>query len=195
MPSLLLPDLSVLEPLLTHHGPLIFLVLAVLEGPCATIAAAALAQKGVMDLRWVLALAVLGDLVGDVLLYLLGRFGAGLVPRGMCRRLGLDRHVLDPMAAAFARSGWRVLTLAKWTHVAGLPTLIAAGLARMPVLSFLMCSLLATLPKVALLCLLGWSFGLAVTDVDPPAWIILPVAGIVLALMLVYLRRKDRPCV
>lgn len=181
--------------LLSQHGPLIFLALAVIEGPIATLAAAALAQKGAMDIRLVLALAVLGDLLGDMLLYLAGRFGTGLLPRRLCRRINLDRHLLDPMAAAFARSGWRLLIVAKWTHVAGLPTLIAAGMARMPVPSFLLCSLLATLPKVALLCLLGWGFGLAVTDLDPPLWVIAPLAGATLALMLFYVRRRDRRCV
>lgn len=189
-----MPELSALEPLLTQHGPLIFLLLAVIEGPIATIAAAALAQKGVMDIRLVLALAVLGDLVGDMLLYLAGRFGPGLLPSGLCRRINLDGHLLRPMAAAFARSGWRLLIVAKWTHVAGLPTLVAAGMARMPVPSFLLCSLLATLPKVAVLCLTGWSFGLAVTDLDPPVWVMVPIAGTILALMLFYVRRKDRRC-
>lgn len=189
-----MPDLTALEPLLTQHGPLIFLLLAVIEGPVATIAAAALAQRDVLDIRVVLALAVLGDLIGDMLLYLAGRFGTGLLPRGLCRRINLDRNVLDPMGAAFARSGWRLLIMAKWTHVAGLPTLIAAGMVRMPVPSFLLCSLLATLPKVTLLCLMGWSFGLAVTDLDPPLWVIVPIAGAVFALMLFHVRRKDRRC-
>lgn len=190
-----MPDLTALEPMLAQHGPLIFLLLAVIEGPIATLAAAALAQKGVMDIRLVLALAVLGDLVGDVLLYVAGRFGRGLLPRSLCRRINLDRHLLDPMAKAFARTGWRLLIVAKWTHVAGLPTLIAAGMARMPFLSFLLCSLLATLPKVALLCLVGWTFGLAVTDLDPPLWLIVPVAGAAFALMLFYVRRKESRCV
>lgn len=190
-----MPDLASLEPLLSQHGPAIFLFLAVIEGPIATIAAAALAQKGAMDIRLVLALAVLGDLVGDALLYMAGRFGTGPLLRGLFRRINLDRHLLDPMTKAFARRGWRLLIVAKWTHVAGLPTLVAAGMARMPVVSFLLCSLLATLPKVALLCLLGWTFGLAVTDFDPPVWVIVPFAGALLAMMLLYVRRKDRRCV
>lgn len=189
-----MPDLAALEPLITHHGPLIFLALAVIEGPFATVAAAALAQQGVLDIRTVLALAVLGDVLGDVLLYLVGRFGAGLVPRRLCARIGLDHHVLDPMAAAFARAGGRLLVVAKWTHVAGLPTLIAAGLARMPFVPFLLVSLLATLPKVALMCLLGWGFGLAVTDLTPSLWLVLPPVLAVLAVMRFPLRRKDRPC-
>jgi membrane protein DedA with SNARE-associated domain len=189
-----MPDLASLEPLLAQHGPLIFLVLAVIEGPVVTVTAAALAQKGVLDIRLVLALAVLGDLIGDLVLYLAGRFGVSLLPRNLCRRLGLDRHVLDPMAQTFARSGWSLLMAAKWTHVAGLPTLAAAGMARMPVLSFLLCSVFATLPKVALLCLLGWSFGLALTEFDPPLWLVLPMGGAAIALLIFHLRRKDRSC-
>lgn len=180
--------------MLSHHGPLIFLLLAVIEGPFATIAAAALAQKGVMEIWVVLALGVLGDLIGDAMLYLVGRFGVGLLPRGMCHRFGLDQRLLRPMERTFAQSGWSLLMTAKWTHVAGLPTLIAAGMARMPFLSFLLCNLLATLPKVAVLCLLGWSFGLALTEFDPPLWLVLPLAGAVLALMFFHLRRKDRRC-
>ncbi|OYU19186.1 MAG: hypothetical protein CFE34_06555 [Rhodobacteraceae bacterium PARR1] len=189
-----MPDLATLEPLLHQHGPLLFLMLAVIEGPIATITAAALAQKGVLDIRLVLVLAVLGDLLGDVALHLIGRFGARVLPRRLCRRIGLDDLLLIPMTRTFSRSGWRLLALAKWTHVAGLPTLVASGMARMAFASFLLCSLLVTLPKVAVLCLLGWTFGLAVTDIEVPVWLMLVLAMAGLALLLFHLRRKDRQC-
>jgi len=163
---------------LTVHGglPVLFLV-ATLEGPIATVTAAALAVKGMMDIRWVVPVVLVADILGDVIVYLTGRIAAGSLPAGLRHRLGLDRHVIQPLAHRFRQGGGRLLILSKLTHVAGLPILFAAGVARMPPGRFLIFSTVATIPKVAALCLLGWFFGAALTRLDPPIWLVVLAGG------------------
>lgn len=160
--------------LIHQGGPLVLFIATVLEGPIATTVAAALAQKGLMDIRMVLTIAILGDVVGDVIVHMTGRIAAGLLPPGLRHRLGLDRHVIEPLAARFHHGGGRLLVVSKLTHVAGLPILFASGVAGMPLGRFLLFSLLATVPKVCALCLLGWFFGEALARLDAPGWLLLP---------------------
>ena len=166
-------ELGAVQDLIVQYGHAMLLLATVVEGPVVTLLAAALAQEGLLDLRWVLGLAILGDVLGDVIVHLAGRFAAGMLPARACRRLGLDRHVIAPLAAQFRHRGGRMLVVAKLTHFAGLPVLFASGVAGMPLLPFLLVSLGATIPKVAALCALGWMFGLALTAVQPPLWLML----------------------
>ncbi|WP_158241839.1 VTT domain-containing protein [Tabrizicola sp. TH137] len=140
-----------LAPLIAAHGPWVLFLMTVVEGPLATIAAGALAARGHLDLTLVLLLATLGDLCGDLLLYLAGRFAPRLWPGARDRAA---RH-LARLGPAPGRHAWTMIVLGKWTHVLGFAILLGAGMARLPLLPFLAVSALATLPKVALLAALG----------------------------------------
>lgn len=141
-----------LAQFITTHGPWVLFVLTVVEGPLATIAAGALAARGLLDLPLILVMATLGDLFGDLLLYLAGRFAPRLWPSARDRAA---RH-LARLAPRPGRHAWTMIVLGKWTHVMGFAVLLGAGMARLPVLPFLAVSALATLPKVALLTALGY---------------------------------------
>lgn len=190
----MMTDPTALFDLLTRYGYLGFLLLSVVEGPIVTVMAAALAQQGGMDLRLVLLLAVLGDLLGDVLVHLAGRFAASALPVSLQRRLRIERHVLQPLVDTFACKGGRVLVLAKLTHFAGFPVLFASGVARMPFPAFLIFSLLACLPKVALLCALGLSFGLTVARLPQSSWLAPVAAGVLCCTFAIYTIKQGRPC-
>ncbi|WP_159082475.1 DedA family protein [Paragemmobacter aquarius] len=139
---------------LATHGHLMLFLLAMLEGPVIVATTAALADtlKFHLGTIWIVALAA--DLAGDLLLYAAGRFLSHLIPHRF--------RILTPkpeLTRLFDRSGGRILVVAKLTHVAGLPTLLAAGYARMEVLRFLGWNLAGTLPKVTLIVLGGWALG------------------------------------
>lgn len=143
-----------LTAVLTTHGLWLMAPLALVEGPLVTIAAAALAAKGFLDLPAVLAIATAADLAGDVLLWLAGRTLRHRIPRRLHRRIARN---LPPQA--LRHNAGRILVFGKLTHSAGALVLLAAGMARVPFWRFLGFTLAATLPKVAALAALGWLFG------------------------------------
>jgi membrane-associated protein len=151
-------EIEAIRALLQEQGLAVLFVLAVVEGPVATVVAGALAAAGLFDPLGVLAVALAGDLVGDGLLYALGRFCPQLA-----RRMFPGRMPLQPagLQAMFARRGGWLLLIGKLTHVAGFAVILTAGFARMAVGQFLLFSLAASLPKVAALAALGWVFGLS----------------------------------
>jgi len=83
---------------LAVYGYAALLPLAIIEGPAVTVFAAFLAAQGVFDVVGVYAIVVLGDLVGDVLHYAVGRWAAA--------RWAAKPRAAKPMAADLAAGGW-----------------------------------------------------------------------------------------
>ena len=150
-----------LVQLLSGHGIAFLVPLAILEGPIVTILAAWLASLGLLDLRQVIVVVIVADLIGDAMLYLLGRYGLELLPARTRQRMGLSRRRLVRMMRLFQDKGAKILAMGKLTHAAGFAVLIAAGAARMPFMTFLAANFAATLPKSLALVALGYLFGAA----------------------------------
>ena len=187
----MIPPEALLGPL-ADQGLWIVALISVLEGPVITVLAAFLASKGVFDLLPLALVLVAGDLLGDLGHYLIGRRGLARIPPRWRHRLGLGTARTNALAQQFARQGGRILVIGKLTHSVGAVVLVAAGVARMPVLPFLGYNLVAALPKTALLMALGWFAGDALDRVAlwldrGAALLVLPVA---LALLWMLRRRS-----
>lgn len=151
-------DGEAIRALLQEQGLAILFVLALIEGPIVTVIAGALAGRGVFDPLAVLAVALAGDVLGDVLLYAAGRFCPRLARRLFGRRLPMEASGLRDL---FARRGAWLLVIGKLTHVAGFAVILTAGFARMAPGAFLTVTVLAAVPKVMALAGAGWVFGLS----------------------------------
>lgn len=145
--------------LIRDYGMLVIAPLAVLEGPVVSVVAGYLVKLGLIGAPLSFAVLVLGDLLGDVILYTLGRRGRARVALPWLSAFGVTRRRLARLLRAFRAKGGRILIIGKLTHSAGFAVLLAAGMARMPFARFLGLSLLATVPKVAALMALGWFYG------------------------------------
>lgn len=155
--------------LLKAHGLALLAPLAVLEGPIVTVIAAYLASLAWLDVRLVYVVVVLADLVGDSLLYGLGRRGPAALPARWRNRFGVTEARLAAVTGHFREQGGRTLVLGKLTHSAGMVVLLAAGVAKMPFWRFLGFNLLATLPKSLAFVVIGYTLGQFYTAID--GWI------------------------
>ena len=111
----------------------IFLALLVaIEGPIATLLGAAAASAGMMKPLPVFVAASFGNLIADSLWYLMGRAGkiGWLVRWGGWS--GIRPHHLERLQQAMHDHAIKVLLFAKLTVSLVIPSLIAAGLARVP---------------------------------------------------------------
>jgi membrane protein DedA with SNARE-associated domain len=160
-----------LQHYLAVYGYVALLPLSVLEGPAVTVFAAFLAAQGVFNATCVYAIVVLGDLIGDLLYYAVGRYAAGhWTRRGLTDRRGRWAARLRPRIAVLAprirtRAG-AMLLFGKLTHSAGFAVLMAAGAARVPMRRFLAYNILGTLPKSLVLVLIGYWFGKLYTSLE-----------------------------
>ena len=155
--------------LLQNWGLFLLFPLAIIEGPTVTVVAGWIVRLGVWPFGWVFVTCVLADLIGDLILYSLGRGGARFLPLRWQLRMGMDETRLSALANHFGRRGGKTLLLTKLTHSLGFAVLPAAGAARMPVRSFVFWNLLGSLPKSFAFLLLGYFLGQAHASID--TWI------------------------
>lgn len=138
--------------LLKTHGLSLVAGLSLIEGPIVTVISAYLATLGIFRFATLIPVLIVADLLGDIVFYCLGRYGASLIPA----RLKPDDTALQDR---FQRQGGRILAMGKLTHAAGAAVLVSAGIARMQVPAFLFYNTLATIPKTLFFAALGILFG------------------------------------
>lgn len=151
---------AIISFILTYRY-LVILPIAIFEGPIITIILAFLAAQGYFNVIPVYLILILGDLMGDMLYYGLGRFGHIIATSVVGRKLGVKDHHLDRVDKHFKDHSGKTLLFGKWTHTAGAVILTSAGVAKMPMGKFLLYNLIGTLPKTLVLMFVGYYLGYA----------------------------------
>jgi membrane protein DedA with SNARE-associated domain len=125
-----------LELITQNLGLWAYLVLALLvmvEGPVATLAGAVAASSGFMSPEGVFISASIGNLFADSLWYSLGYLGKIEWLERYGRFIGVSKSMLDRLRRDIRDHAAKVLFIAKLTLGFSIPTLIATGLAKVPV--------------------------------------------------------------
>ena len=187
--------LETITVLMAKHGLAVVAPIAVLEGPIVTVIAAWLASQHLFSVWSVSVVVILADVVGDIGLYALGRWGLHRLPARWRIKLGLSRERLLRNGRHFRDKGVRTLLFGKWTHSAGAPVLVAAGVARMNFWMFAATNLIATIPKSLFFVALGYQLGAYYGSID--SWIarasLIALGLILLGGVIWYFRRKKYP--
>ncbi len=106
--------------------------LVAIEGPIVTLLGAAAASAGLMRPLYVFIAAATGNMAADSLWYLLGYAGKTEWLFHFGRRLGLRESLLEHLKHNMVKHATKVLFLAKLTVTFVIPSLVAAGLLRVP---------------------------------------------------------------
>ena len=149
-----------------QRGLLIVFPIAIVEGPIITVVAAYLASQEILNIYGVYAVVVAADLVGDTILYVVGRYGSGLIPNHAWQRAESSHDGRTALTAHFRRHGGKTLIIGKLTHSAGFAILLAAGASRMRFTAYIWYNLLGTLPKSLAFSAVGYTFGYAYNQID-----------------------------
>ena len=107
-------------------------VLVAVEGPIATLLGAAAASAGLMRPLAVFAAACIGNLTADTLWYSLGYMGKTDWIYGIAKRMGAPKEILERLERNLMEHAVKIIFLAKLTVSFVIPSLIAAGLVRVP---------------------------------------------------------------
>jgi membrane protein DedA with SNARE-associated domain len=119
-------------PMLGNWTYLGLAVLVAIEGPVATMLGAVAASAGLMRPLLVFAAAAAGNLTADSLWYTLGYVGKLEWASRFGRRLGLKPQILERLEKGMCAHAPRILFVAKLTVSFMIPSLIAAGLVKVP---------------------------------------------------------------
>jgi membrane protein DedA with SNARE-associated domain len=133
----------------------------IIEGPVIMAAAGFLVRLGYFNFWLAYILMVLGDLVGDVLWYYAGYFGAKKFIEKFGRFFGITKEAMEKVKLLFHRHHNKILFLSKITMGFGLsaPILLTAGVSKVPVKKFIILNFLGGLIWTAFLMILGYFFG------------------------------------
>jgi len=107
-------------------------LLVATEGPVSTLLGAAAAAAGILDIRLVFLAAFLGNVLGDCLWYSVGYANNLQSIYRWGRWLGLQSHHLDRLELEMHTHATKLIALSKLAIGLIIPTLVAAGLARVP---------------------------------------------------------------
>jgi membrane-associated protein len=123
--------------LLQSQGYLIMLVIMIFEGPMITSVAAFAASLGYFNIYAVLALSVLGNMIGDLMYYSIGRLGRKVVIDRYFKRHGLGKRLIAKFEAQLKKHPGKLLTIIKVIPPLPTPGLILAGVTKMKLRTFL----------------------------------------------------------
>jgi membrane protein DedA with SNARE-associated domain len=119
-------------PQLGYWTYLVLALLVAVEGPVATLLGAAAASAGLMRPGLVFVAAAAGNLTADSLWYVLGYVGKLEWLLRFGKRLGLQADFLEKLEQGMHDHAVKILFIAKLTVSFMIPSLIAAGLIKVP---------------------------------------------------------------
>lgn len=119
-------------PELGSWSYILLILLVMTEGPVSTLLGAAAAAAGILDIRFVFASALIGNVLGDCLWYTVGSVSSLDRIHRFGRLLGIRKHHLDKLEFGMHAHATKLIALSKLAIGLIIPTLVAAGLARVP---------------------------------------------------------------
>ena len=167
---------------------LAFLVLV--EGPIAVLAASAAAASGLMRPGLVFLSAAVGNLTADSLWWLLGYAGKPEWIHSVGRRLKIRESQIEHLKQMMVKHATRVMFLSKITLSFSIPTLIAAGLLRIPWKRWIPWFVLAEVLWTGSLVLIGYYTTQAIAHVAEGMEFVLLGFSVVFVLALIIWGRR-----
>src|SRR5262249_42723503 len=109
---------------------------------------------------WImLPVCIVGVIIGDSFLYLIGRFwGAKLLERPFFRKRLLPPERVEKISHNFKEYGIKILLFARLTPGIRAPIFLFAGISRLPLTRFILADGIYAIPGVTFLWFLGYMF-------------------------------------
>ena len=133
---------------------------ALFEAPLMSIVIGFFVVTGHLSLLPAFGIVVAGDMIGDTVLYVFGRWGRPLFSKAVVR-IGVSSSKKDYIADQYVRHSHRAIVISKLIHGVGFTGLIVAGGLRVPYLSFFAVSIIVTISQSAVLVAVGMLSGSA----------------------------------
>jgi len=144
---------------LSQYGYWIMLPLMIIEGPAITMIAALMASMGIFNVYVVFLLSMLGDVVGDIILYGAGYVWGMRFVRKVGKYIGITENLVIKMEKYFTNHGGKTIMAVKSTTGLCWATFTAAGIVKMKFWKFILYSLSGGIVWSGMLVALGYFYG------------------------------------
>lgn len=169
---------------------LILALIVAIEGPIATLLGAAAASGGLMRPWAVFLAASLGNLTADSLWYMAGYSGKLESAVKIGKWLGVKKAYVERLQVAMQKHGVKILFFAKLTAGFMIPSLIAAGLIRLPWKKWLPVLVIGETIWTGLLVLIGYYTTVAVTSISKDLTVLVGIASVLFLIFMIWEGRR-----
>ena len=145
---------------IAHGYPLMFVAMLI-EGPIVTAAATFAVVFGYFNISMIFVLSILGDIVADVIYYIIGYFSRIQVVERFGHHFGLTYDRMNRIEKLLNNHPTKTLIVLKLTPVLPTPGLMIVGATRMPLRKFVTICAAIIIPKTIFFMIVGYYFGAA----------------------------------
>lgn len=140
--------------------------LAIVEGPILAVIAGFFCTEGYLNLFIVYPIIVLGDIIGDTIIYMFGRWGVPGFLKKILYALGLKTEKMEKARVYFDSNPKKTISLSKITPGVGIGGIYLAGNARIPYAQFLRICLVTSALQYVVYLGIGLLFGSAYQQIS-----------------------------
>ncbi|MCW3107542.1 MAG: putative rane-associated protein [Segetibacter sp.] len=152
--------------LLTEYRYLVLFPLAIVEGPMIAIIAGFLSVNGLLNPWIAFPLIVLGDIIGDSICYMFGRWRVPGFIRKISPWFGLTKQKIDRARVYFSSNPTKTIFLSKITLGIGVAGIYLAGNARIAYNKFIAICLVTSAIQYVVYLGIGLLFGSAYIQIN-----------------------------
>lgn len=146
-----------------QHIYLFLLFLTITEGPITSFVSAWFAAHGILRIEYIILLAVLWDLIGDVIFYVIGRTCHNI---GWLKRFHYFVTQKNLLKRIFDRSPFFYFLIVKITPYLAMPSLISLGMKKMNFRSYMKYSLIMSIIVKAVYITAGYLGSISIAQVS-----------------------------
>ena len=148
-------------PWVLANGYLMIFVAIIVGGPIFISAAAFAAALGYLNVWLIFSLAFFGEMVVDVILYLIGYISRAGVVEKFGHYFGLTAERILRLEKLVHEHSWKTLLVIKYSPIIPVPGFVIAGAAKLKFKKFFYVLFVLSLPKAIFFTLIGYFFGQA----------------------------------
>ncbi len=152
--------------LLSQYKYIILFPLAIVEGPIVAVVAGFLCTNKLLNLALVYPIIILGDITGDSLCYLLGRFGVPKFFKKIAKKFGASPEKMARVKSYFDTNPIKTISLSKITLGIGVAGIYLAGNAKIPYSKFISVCIVTSAVQYVFYLAIGLLFGSAYLQIS-----------------------------
>lgn len=152
-------SLAILVPWVIAHGYAIFFLAALIEGSMVSTAAGVASALGYFNIFIIIILSILGDVVADVLYYVIGYKSRNVLNSNFFRYIGVTELRINKVKNLLHTHVNKSLILIKLSPFMGPPGLLIVGAVNVPFKKYFKAILIISVFKALFFTLLGFFSG------------------------------------
>lgn len=150
---------------ISQYGYYFLFPIAILEGPIISILGGFLVSVGKLNFIIVYLIVILGDIIGDTMYYVLGRWGEKHI-RKYGIHVGITEARIEKTKNYFHENHKKAVVISKVAHGIGMAGLVVAGILKIPYKKYIRTCFYITSAQALILLTLGVLFGHAYATIE-----------------------------